>query len=134
MHANITAAISDMRAIDKWCYAHPYAPPPPSAVAYVAANKDLLLCLIDHVALMSRSDRAVLQSKHRELDENVLSAEFFSIPRDAVDTAHQVASGNQLTELTDDDVHMIVRTVLYAQYSTPDCPHPLVLSPVRLPE
>jgi hypothetical protein len=130
-----TAVVADMRAIDKWCCDHPYAAPPPPAITYIAANKDLLLHLIDNVALMSQSDRAALQSKHRELDGIAVSPEFFGIARAAVEKAGQIESGYELAVLTGDDVHMIVRAVLYAQYSTTpsDRSYRLMLSPVRLP-
>jgi len=126
-----SAAAADLLAIRKWCTHHSQAPPS-SAVAYVDANRELLLCLIDHVNAIPSSERRLLRSQHRELDESAISDDF-SIARQAVDQAHEVIAGNKLAEFLDDDVNMILRPIEYAKHITSeDCPQ-ITLSPVRLP-
>lgn len=101
-------------------------------MAYVDANRELLLCLIDQASAISASERRLLQSQHRELDESAISDDF-SVARQSVEQAHEVVSGNKLAEFVDDDVNMILRPIEYAKYLTPEgCPQ-LILSPVRLP-
>jgi hypothetical protein len=100
-------------------------------VAYVDANRELLLCLIDQVSAIPSSQRRLLRSQHSELDESAISDDF-SIARQAVEQAHEVIAGNKLAEFLDDDVN-ILRPIEYAKYPTSeDCPQ-LILSPVRLP-
>ena len=126
-----SAVATDLRAIRRWCNDHSQAPPS-SAVAYVNANRELLLCLIDQVSAIPNSERRLLLSRHRELDEAVISDDFY-VSRQAVQQAHEVFAGNKVVEFTDDDVNMILRPIEYAKYLTSeDCPQ-LTLSPVRLP-
>jgi hypothetical protein len=101
-------------------------------VAYIDANRELLLCLIDRASVIPSSERRLLLSRHRELDD-AATLDDFSVARQAVDQAHQVIAGNKLAEFLDDDVNMILRPIEYAKYVTSeDCPQ-LTLSPLRLP-
>lgn len=126
-----SAVAADLRAIRKWCSFHSQAPPS-SAVAYIDANRELLLCLIDRASVIPSSERRLLLSRHRELDD-AATLDDFSVARQAVDQAHQVIAGNKLAEFLDDDVNMILRPIEYAKYVTSeDCPQ-LTLSPLRLP-
>ncbi len=103
-------------------------------MAYVDANRELLLCLIDQVRAIPSSERHLLRSQHRELDEAVLLDGFFSIARQAVNNARELITSNPLAKLLDDDINMILRPIEYAKYLTSeDCPQKLTFSPVQLP-
>ncbi len=134
LNSAAAAALVDIAAIDKWCYDHPASPPPPSAIMYIGRNREALLCFIGLVEQLAESNRTALQSQHVDIDGSTVSAEFFSIPRVAVESAYEVVRGNELAELSSDDVHMIHRAMVYAQYvDAADCFDDLVLSPVQLP-
>jgi len=129
----LSAILADLWKIRRWCGKHPSKKPPPSAVAYIAANKDALLFFIQQLDSTSRADRSSHHSQHRELDEAVTYSDC-SVARSAVGKAVMIETGNRLTELTDDDVNMIIRPIEYVKYLNCDyCPDALDQSPIQLP-
>lgn len=132
MNASASAIVRDLQAIRDWCSGHGGQPLPPTAVDYLNQNRFLLRCLVKKVRALP--NRAQLQGTHRELDENVISPEFFDIASEALERAKAIRAGNPLVELTDDDIHMLLRVIDYAKYlGETDCvEHPLSLSPLTL--
>ena len=133
MNTAASSIASDLKSIRRWCTRHPGLELPSSAVEYVAQNRKLLTCLIEHVE--GRPDRTVLRAQHPELDGSVISSDFFPIARDVVKRAVDVKSGNKLVELIDDDINMLLRVVEYGKYlGEAECfDNPLSSSPVLLP-
>jgi hypothetical protein len=129
---DLSAVLVDLGRIRHWCSQHPFQSPPQSAAEYIGANKDVLLFFISCLKSTSSTDRATLHSRHRDLDESVITGDC-SLACSAVEEAHQSVTGNRLADVTDDDVNMILRVIEYVKYIDCDpCPHEVRHSPITL--
>jgi len=127
----LSAILADLRNLRHWCSNHPSQKMPPSAVKYLCANENTILCLIEQLKSTPIAERRALHSKYRELDENVIHDDC-TVAITAAKMACKVATG--LLVVTDDDVNMILRPIEYVKYIARDesCT-PVVLSPIHLP-
>jgi hypothetical protein len=128
----VSAVLSDLREMRAWC-SRTHKNPPPAAVAYLVANRKLLLCLIDAVSAIPIADRRDTCRQHRELDETIIAGDL-SIARSAADKASSDGVRSGLAKMNDDDINMIIRPIEYLKYfPLGECPDDTALSPVQLP-
>ncbi|GEM_PF-3744562 len=100
-------------------------------VPYLRANQGVIMGFLrlaykEH----TREERLALQLKNSRLDSSGISDGFFETATSAIDDFDALEIG--LVEITDDDLHMLIRGLRFAQYfGTDSISGSLSMSPVK---
>ena len=128
----LSAVLADLWTIrTKWTQDHSRNPPA-AVVQYLATNQEVLRFFISKLySTTTMEERQAIQLEHRELDYSAVRDG--SLANEAVTRAVDIWSGDKLTDLTDDDINMLIRSIDYVKYlNCPPCPIALHLSPIQI--